>query len=46
MSTRERLHEIVDELTDEQAAPPGHYAQQMLNDEEEVFTAWMETECS
>jgi len=38
MSTRERLHELVDELTDEQAAPLEGYANQMLNDEEDVFT--------
>lgn len=40
MSTRERLHEIIDELTDEQAADLEAYAEQLLDeDEEEVFTA-------
>lgn len=39
MTTRERLHELVDELTDEQAAILEGYAEQLLDDdEEEVFT--------
>jgi len=39
MTTRERLHELVDELTDEQAALLEGYAEQMLDDDdEEVFT--------
>lgn len=37
MSTRERLHEIVDELTEEQAAILEDYAEQLLDDDE-VFT--------
>lgn len=38
MSTRERLRELIEDLTDEQAAPLEGYANQMLNDEHDVFT--------
>lgn len=39
MSTRERLHEPIEDLTDEQAAILADYAERLLDDdEEEMFT--------
>lgn len=39
MSTRERLHEPIEDLTDEQAAILEDYAERLLDDdEEEMFT--------
>ena len=39
MSTRERLHEIIDELSDEQPADLEAYAEHMLDeDDDEIFT--------